>query len=134
MSADAGIDPDLVALVAAARAARTHAYCPYSGFAVGAALRAASGAVYSGCNVENASYGATLCAERVAVACMVGSGDRAITAMAIYTEAEPPAMPCGLCRQVLQEFGRTMTIVVASPKTTRQTTLAALLPEPFVLT
>jgi cytidine deaminase len=134
VSADAGIDPDLVALVAAARAARTHAYCPYSGFAVGAALRAASGAVYSGCNVENASYGATLCAERVAVACMVSSGDRVITAIAIYTEAEPPAMPCGLCRQVLQEFGRGMTIVVASPKTTRQTTLAALLPEPFVLT
>jgi cytidine deaminase len=101
---------------------------------VGAALRAASGAVYSGCNVENASYGATLCAERVAVACMVANGDRAIAALAIYTDVEPPAMPCGLCRQVLQEFGRGMTVVVAGPKTTKETTLAALFPEPFVLT
>jgi cytidine deaminase len=126
--------PDLDELVAAARAARAHAYCPYSGFAVGAALRAASGAVYSGCNVENASYGATLCAERVAVACMVANGDRAIAALAIYTDVEPPAMPCGLCRQVLQEFGRGMTVVVAGPKTTKETTLAALFPEPFVLT
>jgi cytidine deaminase len=124
---------DLDELVAAARAARAHAYCPYSGFSVGAALRAASGAVYSGCNVENASYGATLCAERVAVACMVANGDRAIAALAIYTDVEPPAMPCGLCRQVLQEFGRGMTIVVAGPKTTKETTLAALFPEPFVL-
>jgi cytidine deaminase len=134
VSSDTEVERDLLDLVEAARAARAHAYCPYSGFSVGAALRAASGAVYSGCNVENASYGATLCAERVAVACMVASGDRAISAMAIYTEAEPPAMPCGLCRQVLQEFGRGMTIVVASPKSARQTTLAALLPEPFVLT
>ena len=134
MSSISAVEPDLGELIAAARAARANAYCPYSGFAVGAALRAASGAVYSGCNVENASYGATLCAERVAVACMVANGDRAITAMAIYTEAEPPAMPCGLCRQVLHEFGRAMTIVVASPKATRQTSLAALLPEPFVLT
>jgi cytidine deaminase len=134
LSSNTEVERDLLDLVAAARAARAHAYCPYSGFSVGAALRAASGAVYSGCNIENASYGATLCAERAAVACMVASGDRAISAMAIYTEAEPPAMPCGLCRQVLQEFGRGMTIVVASPKSARQTTLAALLPEPFVLT
>jgi len=133
MSAPDHTEVDLAELVAAARAARAHAYCPYSGFSVGAALRATSGALYTGCNVENASYGATLCAERVAVACMVASGDRAITAMAIYTDVEPPAMPCGLCRQVLSEFGRGMLIVVAGPKSSRQTSLAALLPEPFVL-
>lgn len=128
-------DDDAVAeLVAMARAARTHAYAPYSGFAVGAALRSANGAIYSGCNIENASYGATLCAERVAVARMVASGDRAVTMIAVYTDAEPPAMPCGLCRQVLQEFGRALSVVVAGPKTVRRTTLAALLPEPFVLT
>jgi cytidine deaminase len=130
-----GADDDAVAeLVAMARAARTHAYAPYSGFAVGAALRSANGAIYSGCNIENASYGATLCAERVAVAQMVASGDRAVTMIAVYTDVEPPAMPCGLCRQVLQEFGRALSVVVAGPKTVRRTTLAELLPEPFVLT
>ena len=134
MSEQYDTNAHLTELIAAARAARAHAYCPYSGFSVGAALRATSGALYSGCNVENASYGATLCAERVAVACMVASGDRAISAIAIYTDVEPPAMPCGLCRQVLSEFGRGMKIVVAGPKSSKETTLSALLPEPFVLT
>jgi cytidine deaminase len=134
MATESDLDPAFAELVAAARAARAHAYAPYSGFAVGAALRSAGGALYSGCNIENASYGATLCAERVAVARMVASGDRVITAIAVYTDTEPPAMPCGLCRQVLHEFGRAVTVVVAGPKGSRHTTLAALLPEPFVLT
>ena len=89
--------------------------------------------IYSGCNIENSSYGATLCAERVALAQMVANGDRAASMIAVYTDVEPPAMPCGLCRQVLQEFGRALTVVVAGPTTVRRTTLAALLPEPFVL-
>ncbi len=126
-------DAAVAELVAAARAARANAYAPYSGFAVGAALRSGSGVIYSGCNIENSSYGATLCAERVAVAQMVANGDRAATMIAVYTDVEPPAMPCGMCRQVLQEFGRSLTVVVAGPKTVRRTTLAELLPEPFVL-
>jgi cytidine deaminase len=133
VSSDIDDDAAVAELVAAARAARAHAYAPYSGFAVGAALRSTSGAIYGGCNVENASYGATLCAERVAVVRMIAGGDRAVTMIAVYTDVEPPAMPCGLCRQTLQEFGRAVVVVVAGPKTVRRTTLAALLPEPFLL-
>src|SRR5678815_3953793 len=92
-------------LVSAARAACDNAYAPYSGFRVGAAVRGASGRVYSGCNVENASYGATLCAERCAVAALVAGGEKKITEVAVWTEGDAPAMPCGVCRQVLYELG-----------------------------
>ena len=106
-----------------AAAARAHAYCPYSGFAVGAALLAASGAVYTGCNVESASFGATICAERNALTTAVGAGERAFTP------------PCGICRQLLAEFGD-MTVLYADAALTavRETTLSALLPDGFVLT
>jgi cytidine deaminase len=119
-------------LVEAARRVREHAYAPYSGFRVGAALETSSGAVFTGANFENASYGATLCAERAAVASMIAGGERSIAKVAVYAEGPVLAMPCGLCRQVLFEFGRDAAVIVAGPSGTRMSTLAALLPEPFV--
>jgi len=131
----AELDPSLRELVERAERVRDHAHAPYSRFRVGAALRTASGAVYTGCNVENASYGATSCAERGAVAAMVAAGEREIAAIAVFTDADPPGMPCGICRQVLLEFGRPGTeIVAASPRALRRITLERLLPEPFTLT
>jgi cytidine deaminase len=98
----------LLDLAAKARAA---AYVPYSHFAVGAALRAEDGRIYTGCNVENASYGLTICAERNAVAHAVAEGARRFDAVAVVTENG--VTPCGACRQVLAEFGPDMTVVVS---------------------
>jgi cytidine deaminase len=120
------------ALLEAARRVRENAYAPYSGFRVGAALQTESGNVHVGANVENASYGATVCAERSAVAAMVAAGERRITRVAVYAEGPTLAMPCGMCRQVLAEFGLGAEVVVGGPAGDRRTTLAALLPEPFV--
>jgi cytidine deaminase len=133
--ADAGLAPPLRELLELAERARENAYARYSNFRVGAALRSRSGRVYSGCNVENASYGATLCAERSAIAAMVAAGEREVEAVAVFTDADPPSFPCGICRQVLLEFsGDTpLSIVAASPRAVRVTTLPALLPEPFIL-
>jgi len=104
----APVKPDAAAkraLVAAARAAAAHAHATYSAFRVGAALLAADGRVFTGCNVENASYGLTLCDERVALAKAVSEGVRAFRALAIAGgTAAAPAAPCGACRQVLAEF------------------------------
>jgi len=123
-------DDELVALAAQAR---RHAYAPYSHFAVGAALLAQSGRVYSGTNVENASYGLAVCAERVAVWKAVAAGERAFTAIAVVTENG--VSPCGACRQVLAEFAgdpRTLRLIVADAQGHRRTfTLAELLPEAF---
>jgi len=127
------LSPELTELVAAARAVRERAYAPYSSFWVGAAVRGESGRIFSGCNVENASYGATICAERSAVLTMVSEGDRRLTAVAVFTDAATLAMPCGLCRQVLAEFERAAQIVVANPREVRVIAFSALFPEPFVL-
>ncbi len=120
-------------LLKSARAARTSAYAPYSGFRVGAALETADGAVFSGCNVENASYGLALCAERSALAAAVAVGHRSFTRIAVSTSAGPPAAPCGLCRQALAEFAPALPVRSESPEGTANWSLATLLPEPFRL-
>ena len=119
-------------LAVAAVAVREHAYAPASGFRVGAAVLAPDGRVFAGCNVENASYGLTICAERAAVCAAVAAGVRQLAAVAIATDLDEPARPCGACRQVLAEFGSTMVVLMAGRAgVRRQQRLDALLPEPF---
>lgn len=117
----------------AAVKARAHAYAPYSGFAVGAALKTASGAVFAGANVENASYPVGLCAEAGAIAAMVAAGEREIVEILIVAECAAPIMPCGACRQQLAEFaGPSAKVHSASPTgVTACLTLGALLPHAF---
>jgi len=131
--AKAELTPELAELVSRARAVRERAYAPYSRFLVGAALRAENGEIFVGCNVENASYGATICAERSAILAMVAAGQRAITELAVFTDADTLAMPCGLCRQVISEFQRDARLVVANPRQQRVLGFAEIFPEPFVL-
>jgi len=101
-------------LVAAAWAARRRAYAPYSRFPVGAAVRTRGGAIYGACNVENASYGLSCCAERNAVYAAVAAGDREIEAVAIVAGTDGPVAPCGACRQVLSEFNPAMRVIMVS--------------------
>jgi cytidine deaminase len=103
------------ALVSAARRVRAHALAPYSNFSVGAAVLAEDGSIHVGCNVENASYGLTVCAERNAVAAAVATGARRILAVAVVTEARPAASPCGACRQVLAEVAADDAVVLLAP-------------------
>lgn len=124
---------DLRELLDAACAVSRRAYAPYSGFHVGAAVRATDGTVYVGCNVENATYGATLCAERSAISGMIGAGRRAIAAVAVFADADDAAMPCGICRQVLAEFAHDAPIVVAGNRNFRVHTLSEIFPAPFSL-
>jgi len=126
-------DERVQALIEAARRVRENAYAPYSGFRVGAAVLTDSGNVHVGCNVENASYGATICAERAAVFRMVASGDTRPVALAIFVDDPEPAMPCGMCRQVVSEFGRDVLVVTATPDRVKHSTIEALLPDAFVL-
>ena len=121
---------EIQALITAAAKARGAAYAPYSRFAVGAALLAASGQVYTGCNVENASYGLTVCAERNALFHAVAQGERRFTAVAVVTQNG--VTPCGACRQVLAEFNAQMTVIVADTMGNRFIyNLAELLPDSF---
>jgi cytidine deaminase len=121
----------VTALVARAREAMRQAYAPYSEFRVGAAIEASDGRVFAGCNVESASYGLTICAERMALGAAVAAGARAFRRLAVTTEVEPPAAPCGACRQLLAEFGLDLEVVAVGPATERRWTLAALLPDAF---
>lgn len=105
---------DREALIAAAARAREHAYVPYSRFKVGAALLTGSGRVFTGCNVENASFGATICAERTAAVKAVSEGERDFVALAVVTDLPRPASPCGICRQVLIEFNPSLPVVMAN--------------------
>ena len=123
-------------LVREALEARKQSYCPYSGFAVGAALLCGDGTVFRGCNIENAAYSPTVCAERVAMLRAIYEGEREFDALAIVWDGDTPAVPCGVCRQVMREFcGEDFVILLARQDgAIRRFTLAQLLPESFTLT
>jgi cytidine deaminase len=124
--------PDFEALVDAARAARVHAVAPYSNFAVGAAVLTASGRIYTGVNVENASYGLTICAERVALFKALSEGARDFVGVAVATDTVAPTPPCGACRQVLWEYCGDVPVLLANlTAVIGRHQLAALLPDPF---
>lgn len=127
----------IASLAAAAHRARDNAYAPYSKYRVGAAIATASGKIHAGCNVENAAYPSGICAERAAIAAMVTAGDRDPIACVIVTGGKVPGPPCGMCRQVLVEFARKMSIILigvhAGGETRRTLDLETLMPEVFVL-
>src|SRR5689334_14514541 len=120
------------ALINAARRAREHAHAAFSHFKVGAALETADGQVITGCNIENATYGLTMCAERVAMFKALSEGHRRFRRVAVVADTEAPTPPCGSCRQILWEFGGDLEVLLANLR--RQTgtyRLAELLPLPF---
>ena len=120
---------DFSLLIAEARRAREQAYAPYSHFAVGAALRTKGGRVFTGCNVENLSYGLTICAERAAVCAAVAAGEREFEALAVVADSKDPVTPCGACRQVLAEFSTTLPVCSANLEgTVYESSIAELLP------
>jgi cytidine deaminase len=118
-------------LVELAREAQTRAHCPYSKYRVGAALEALDGRVFTGCNVENASYGLTICAERAAVFTAVGAGATRFRRIVIATDSDPPAPPCGACRQVLAEFGADIEVTSVGPTHSHTWRIRDLLPDAF---
>ena len=129
---DAGVTADAGDLVAAARRARENAAAAFSHFKVGAALESADGTVFTGCNVENATYGLTICAERVAMFKALSEGHRTFTRIAIVADTEAPTPPCGACRQILWEFGGNLEILLANLTEEKgRYRLETLLPMPF---
>lgn len=121
-------------LIGAARTAGRGAHAPYSGYRVGAALEAADGRIFTGCNVENASYPVTLCAERVALGTAVTAGARSFRRLALVVSGEEPASPCGMCRQAMAEFGLGLEVIAEGASGERRTwTLRELLPASFAL-
>lgn len=132
-------EEEIRALLDAAHAARKHAYAPYSGFSVGAALRTETGDIYTGCNIENGSYGATVCAERVALGAAIAAGERKFCALAVVgghgdAEASEPCFPCGICRQVLSELcAGEMPVYLEGKDGVKAYALHELLPHAFSL-
>ncbi|OGW06403.1 MAG: cytidine deaminase [Nitrospinae bacterium RIFCSPLOWO2_01_FULL_39_10] len=103
-------------LIAEAKMAREKAYAPYSNFKVGAAVLTSNGKIFSGCNIENSSYGLSICAERAAIFNAVSSGYKKFTKIVVVTDSEPPSSPCGACRQVIFEFGDDIEVIMANLK------------------
>lgn len=119
-------------LISLAKRAMNNAYAPYSKFRVGSAILASSGKIYTGCNIENASSGLTVCAERVALFKAISEGEKQFKAIAIVA-SKNPAYPCGACRQVLYEFSPSMSVTVIEKNKTKTCSLKELLPEGFKL-
>lgn len=125
-------DEAFAALTAAAWQAREQAYAPYSGFAVGAAVQGASGKIYGGCNIENVSYGLSNCAERTAMFQAIAQGERQLLRLVVCADTPEPVTPCGACRQVMQELGPQMEVLLVNKRgQQRHTTVAELLPDGF---
>ena len=123
---------DARALISAARRARRHAHAAYSGFKVGAALETADGTIITGCNIENATYGLTICAERVAMFKAISDGHRRFARVAVVADTTAPTPPCGPCRQILWEFGGDLEVIMANLRLeTGRHRLSELLPLPF---
>ena len=119
-------------LLRAARQARRHARAAFSGFKVGAALETADGTIVTGCNIENATYGLTICAERVAMFKALSEGHRRFRRIAVVADTSGPTPPCGACRQILWEFGGDLDVILANlRRETGRHRLSALLPMPF---
>ena len=118
-------------LIEAARRAQQQAYAPYSRYRVGAAVEGTDGSVFAGCNVENASYGLVMCAERVAIGAAVSSGVRAFRRVVVVSDSEPPAPPCGACRQVIFEFAPDAEVLAVGPRSSHRWTMRDLLPAAF---
>ncbi|MDP2172845.1 MAG: cytidine deaminase [Candidatus Cloacimonadaceae bacterium] len=123
----------LTELLERAKHAASHSYSPYSGYKVGSAVLTVDGQIFEACNVENASYSLSLCAERNAIFKAVSAGKRDFEAIAIYVDADEPFPPCGACRQVMAEFNPSITVVYANRSQTVKTDLAQLLPGAFCL-
>jgi cytidine deaminase len=123
---------DYLHVLEAARKVRPLAHAPYSQFKVGAALETPAGRIITGCNVENASYGLTICAERVAIVKAISEGETKFTRIAIVADTENPTPPCGACRQILWEFGGDLEIILANLREVKGVyRMADLLPLPF---
>lgn len=123
---------DFEALIAAAKDSRLNAHAPYSNFRVGAALRAASGRIFGGCNVENSTYGLTVCAERVAIFKAISEGERGFEAIAVVTDTDSLTPPCGACRQLIWEFCGDVPVVLSNLKGKTETIpMRDLFPKPF---
>lgn len=125
------MNPNYPDLLREAEEGMAKAYAPYSNFRVGAAVLARSGKVYRGCNIENGSFGATVCAERVAIFKAASEGEAAITAIAIVSANDPRILPCGICRQVLWELAGDLDIVIGGASSVEVLKLSSLYPQPF---
>jgi cytidine deaminase len=119
-------------LITAAKQSRENAHAPYSNFRVGAAVRSSSGRIFGGCNVENATYGLTLCAERVAIFKAISEGERGFSSIAVVTDTESLTPPCGACRQLIWEFCGDIPVTLANLAGKRETLqMKELFPKPF---